>query len=97
MNHFKNIVIAVFLTVYCLGLYAQKKVYDIPILIEGLGGIEQTIDSLKWFNEETKRAGFPGLDLQITMWAINVNHSGFDGSKSQNPENDFVKKLGFTS
>ena len=72
-------------------------IYDIPVLIEGLGGIEQAIDALKWFTDETKRAGFPGLDLQLTMWSINVNHSGFDGNKTQNPQNDFVKQLGFTS
>ena len=72
-------------------------IYDIPKLIEGLGGIEQTVAALKWFTEETQRAGFPGLDLQLTMWSINVNHSGFDGSKTQNPQNEFVKKLGFTS
>lgn len=72
-------------------------IYDIPILIDGLGGIENTIDALKWFEKETKKAGFPGLDLQLTMWTINVNYSGFDGSKTQNPENEFVKKMGFTS
>ncbi len=72
-------------------------IYDIPQLIAGLGGIEQASDALKWFKEETKRAGFPGLELQLTMWSINVNYSGFDASKTMNPENDFVKQLGFTS
>lgn len=72
-------------------------IYDIPKLIEGLGGIEQTVDALKWFKNETKRAGFPGLDLQLTMWSINLNYSGFDGSKTMNPENEFVKQLGFSS
>lgn len=72
-------------------------IYDIPQLVAGLGGIEETADALKWFKEETKKAGFPGLELQLTMWSINVNYSGFDGSKTKNPENAFVKKLGFTS
>lgn len=72
-------------------------IYDIPQLIVGLGGIEETVAALKWFKEETKRSGFPGLELQITMWSINLNYSGFDGGKTQNPENAFVKKLGFTS
>lgn len=72
-------------------------IYDIPKLIEGLGGIEQTVDALNWFKDETKRAGFSGLDLQLTMWSINLNYSGFDGSKTMNPENEFVKQLGFTS
>lgn len=72
-------------------------IYDIPQLIAGLGGIEETADALNWFKEETIKSGFPGLDLQITMWSINLNYSGFDAGKTTNPENTFVKKLGFTS
>ncbi len=72
-------------------------IYDIPQLIAGLGGVEETADALRWFTEETKRAGFPGLDLQITMWSINLNYSGLDAGKTGNPSDDFVKKLGFTS
>lgn len=72
-------------------------IYDIPQLIAGLGGVEETIDALNWFRQETQSAGFPGLDLQLTMWAINVNYSGVDGGRSDEPENDFVNKLGFTS
>ena len=72
-------------------------IYDVPQLISGLGGYDQTIDALKWFVAETKKAGFPGLDLQLTMWSINVNHSGVDGSRTKEPDKDFVKKLGFTS
>lgn len=72
-------------------------IYDIPQLIAGLGGIEETADALEWFKEETKRAGFPGLDLQITMWSINLNYSGLDAGKTGNPSDEFVKKLGFTS
>ncbi len=72
-------------------------IYDVHNLIEGLGGIEQTIDALKWFQKEVKRAGFPGLDLQLTMWSINLNYSGLDGKRTEEPANDFVTKLGFTS
>ncbi|GAA3961105.1 glycosyltransferase WbsX family protein [Mucilaginibacter dorajii] len=72
-------------------------IYDLPQLITGLGGVEQAADALTWFKNETKKAGFPGLELQLTMWSINVNYSGFDGGKTKNPENAFVKKLGFTS
>ena len=72
-------------------------IYDIPQLIAGLGGIEETADALKWFKEETKKAGFPGLELQITMWSMNLNYSGLDAGKTADPGNSFVKKLGFTS
>jgi len=72
-------------------------IYDVPQLIAGLGGVEQAADALQWFKDETKKAGFPGLELQLTMWVVNTNYSGFDGTKTKNPENAFVKKLGFTS
>jgi len=72
-------------------------IYDVPQLIAGLGGVEQAAAALQWFKEETKRAGFPGLELQLTMWSQNTNYSGVDAAKTQNPENAFVKKLGFTS
>lgn len=72
-------------------------IYDIPQLVAGLGGLEQAVDALKWFKEETVKAGFPGLELQITMWSINLNYSGIDGSKEEIPSNEFVHRLGFTS
>ena len=72
-------------------------IYDIPQLMAGLGGLEATADALEWFRQETIKAGFPGLELQITMWSINLNYSGVDGDKGEMPTNDFVHKLGFTS
>lgn len=72
-------------------------IYDLPNLIKGLGGIPQTIDALKWFQKEAIKAGFPGLDLQFTMWDSNFDFSGFDGGKGKNPKNDMIKQLGFTS
>ena len=72
-------------------------IYDVANFIKGLGGIEQAADAVKWFKQEVKRAGFPGLELQFTMWAPNLNYSGFDAGKSEKPENAFVNKLGFTS
>ena len=72
-------------------------IYDIKVLIDGLGGFEQAADALNWFTEETKKAGFPGLDLQLTTWAPNLDYSGLDGNKNFEPGNDFVNKLGFDS
>lgn len=72
-------------------------IYDVNNLIEGLGGIDKTIDALKWFRKEVKKAGFPDLELQLTMWSVNLNYSGLDGNKTIEPGNDFVTKLGFNS
>ena len=40
-------------------------VFSIQNLTEGLGGLEQAKLALDYFREETKKAGFPGLHLQL--------------------------------
>ena len=72
-------------------------IYELSTFIEGLGGVEQAQDALKWFRKEVKKAGFPDLELQFTMWAPQFNYSGFDAAKTDKPRNEFVKKLGFNS
>ena len=72
-------------------------IYDVNNLIEGRGGIEKTSEAVKWFRKEVKKAGFPDLELQLTMWSVNLNYSGLDGNKTIEPGNDFVTKLGFNS
>ncbi len=72
-------------------------IYDVVNFIKGLGGIKEATDAVKWFKQEVKKAGFPGLDLQFTMWKPNLNYSGFDAGKTDKPGNEFVTRLGFTS
>ncbi|MBQ6086052.1 MAG: glycoside hydrolase family 99-like domain-containing protein [Bacteroidaceae bacterium] len=72
-------------------------IYDVVNFIKGLGGIKEAADAVKWFKQEVKKAGFPGLDLQFTMWKPNLNYSGFDAGKTDKPGNEFVTRLGFTS
>ena len=72
-------------------------IYDMKNFIDGLGGIREAADAVKWFRREVKKAGFPGLDLQFTMWGPNLNYSGFDAGKTGKPEDAFVTQLGFTS
>ncbi|MBQ7987058.1 MAG: glycoside hydrolase family 99-like domain-containing protein [Bacteroidaceae bacterium] len=72
-------------------------IYDVKNFIDGLGGIREAADAVKWFRREVKKAGFPGLDLQFTMWGPNLNYSGFDAGKTGKPEDAFVTQLGFTS
>ena len=43
-------------------------IYDIPNLVRGLGGIEETREALEYFREETVRAGFAGLELQVSYY-----------------------------
>ena len=72
-------------------------IYDVHNLIDGLGGIENTKKALDWFREETKKAGFPDLHFQLTIWGENsVNLSGFD-SNMQGSTKEIVSVLGADS
>ena len=39
--------------------------YHIPILVRGLGGVEEAKRALDYFRERTVKAGFAGLELQV--------------------------------
>ncbi len=45
-------------------------IFRLHNLIEGLGGIEQTASALDYFREKTKKAGFPGLHLQLITYGL---------------------------
>jgi hypothetical protein len=69
-------------------------IYELDKLIQGLGGIKETKDALEWFREETVKAGFKGLDLQLTL---RRNGSGVTGIAGDNAgtQTEVVKQLGF--
>lgn len=72
-------------------------IYDVKNLISGLGGIENTREAIAYFREQTKRAGFPNLHLQITIWGEkSLNLSGFD-SNMQGSTKEIVALLGADS
>jgi hypothetical protein len=71
-------------------------IYSMNDLIGGLGGVNETIDALNWFREETKKAGYKGLELQYSL--------RLDGQRDIVVENDtigeekqLVADLGFNS
>ena len=41
--------------------------FDTENLVRGLGGVKETLDALQYFRDETVKAGFPGLDLHLTI------------------------------
>lgn len=56
-------------------------IYDVENLIAGLGGISETRRCLDKFREKCVKAGFPGLELQLTQWGDRMlNLSGVDGN-----------------
>ena len=71
-------------------------IYDVPKLVEGLGGLKEAREAIQWFREECVRQGLPGLHLQFTMWSERAtNLSGVDAGKDI-PASRFGE-LGFDS
>ncbi|MDP2335795.1 MAG: glycoside hydrolase family 99-like domain-containing protein [Bacteroidota bacterium] len=69
-------------------------IYDLNTLIRGLGGVKQTKDALGWFRAETKKAGFPGLDLQLTLRKSDQGVTGIAGD-NLGTQTDVIRELGF--
>lgn len=82
---------------YTIGGKPVFMIYDVPNLVKGLGGVENTRRCLDWFREEAVKAGLPGLHLQFAMWSTkSTNVSGVDGEKTV-PASAFCDVLGFDS
>jgi hypothetical protein len=72
-------------------------IYDLANLLNGLGGVEKTKAALDWFREETIKAGFPDLHLQLSARSVNArNLSGVDSNAEDLPLNG-CSTLGFQS
>ena len=72
-------------------------IYDLTNLIKGLGGVEKTKEALDYFRAETVKAGFAGLELQLTLRSERgMNATGFDGAFEGNLM-DAINELGFDS
>lgn len=69
-------------------------IYDLNILIRGLGSVKKTREALDWFREETKKAGFKGLDLQLTLRPRGSNVTGVAGD-NVGTQKQVVEQLGF--
>ena len=69
-------------------------IYDLNILIRGLGSVKKTREALDWFREETKKAGFKGLDLQLTLRSSGSGVTGIAGD-NVGTQQQVVKQLGF--
>lgn len=71
-------------------------IYELYNLVNGLGGLEKTKEGLQYFREQTVKAGFKGLHLQLAAWGKgNLNVSGVDSNG--NKTNISFEDLGFDS
>ena len=69
-------------------------IFDICKLVRGLGGVENTNAALKYFREQTVKAGFPGLELHLTV----RGHGHMDkiiDEKSGMTVGEFIAQAGF--
>lgn len=69
-------------------------IYDLATFIKGLGGENEAIEALMWFREEVKKAGFPGLDLQITLRRGGSSVTGIAGDET-GTQKEVIDKLSF--
>ena len=59
-------------------------IYELQTFIDGLGGLEEARKALDWFRAEVKKAGYKGLDLQLTLrTGLNRNMAGIAGDKEK--------------
>jgi hypothetical protein len=68
-------------------------IYELGNLIVGLGGVAEAASALWWFDEETKRAGFPGVHLDAVIWGIGVLPTAIAPTDPAR----LVRELGFES
>ncbi|MDQ0646217.1 hypothetical protein QFZ53_000413 [Microbacterium natoriense] len=47
-------------------------IYQIGSLVEGLGGIDETVDALDWLRALARKHGFPGVHLDAVVWGFGV-------------------------
>ena len=72
-------------------------VYDLRNLLGGLGGIEKTRQALSWFRAEVKKAGFAGLELQLSMRDENAPDVSWKEGGKTYAQRELVQALGFDS
>ena len=73
-------------------------IYDTANFVNGLGGAEKAQEALSWLQEEAKKAGLPGVHIQMVKWGNDkMNLSGVDGSSMEMTAIEAMKVLGFDS
>ena len=66
--------------------------FDTENLVRGLGGVKETLDALQYFRDETVKAGFPGLELHLTIRSPKYRATMLDDNTSIL---DFINMAGF--
>jgi hypothetical protein len=68
-------------------------IYELFLLISGLGGLEPTRQALERFRRKTQAAGFPDLHLNAIVWGVQL----LPGEQTLKNPQELLKALGFDS
>lgn len=69
-------------------------IYEIITFINGFGSIQETQRAIEMLDEKTKKAGFPGVHLNIMSWMLNENFvRQIQGNDPPADIKDLLKKL----
>ena len=67
--------------------------FHVPNFVRGLGGVQNALDALEYFREETKKAGYPGLELLVSLRDEKYQNRMLDEETSIL---EFIEKAGFS-
>ncbi|MDD5603690.1 MAG: glycoside hydrolase family 99-like domain-containing protein, partial [Eubacteriales bacterium] len=84
---------------YRIGGKPVFMIYNLPDLIRGLGGIDETADAIAWLKDRSCRAGLGGLHLQVKLQR-NMKQAILKvdpDADTKGSANDILKALGFES
>ena len=70
-------------------------IFQYGTFVDGLGGVEPAADAVAWLKEESRKAGFPGLHLQLSMRHL-PDTTGVGGGRDRMADEDLVR-IGFDS
>jgi hypothetical protein len=68
-------------------------IYDLPVLVKSLGGVEEARAALQDFRRRTQAAGFKDLHLNQVLWNVGV----LPGESEVRDPGDMLTTLGFDS
>lgn len=71
--------------------------YDLVNFIKGLGGLDGARSALDWFRDEVVKAGFPGLELQLSMRRDSPKSLSAVPGDNLGTQKGVVEDLGFDS
>jgi hypothetical protein len=72
-------------------------IYDLANLVKGLGGIAATRSALDWLRAQTVKAGFAGLELQLSMRKDSDRSISAVPGDNTGTQKEVVEALGFDS